>query len=59
MVNLNRSGKNQELVEQLGALNGFEVARNSDWLDARGIDLNALNLRLPLVEQDSNDNANQ
>lgn len=59
MVNLNRSGKNQELVEQLGALNGFEVARNSDWLDARGIDLNALNLSLPLVERDSNENADQ
>jgi phosphonate transport system substrate-binding protein len=60
MVNLNRSGRNQELVEQLGALNGFEVARNSDWLDARGIDVDALNMSLPLVELNSNnDDAQQ
>ena len=50
MVNLNRRGRNQDLVEQLGARNGYEVARNSDWLDARGIDLDKLNMRLPLVE---------
>ncbi|KZZ79719.1 hypothetical protein A3767_10945 [Oleiphilus sp. HI0133] len=50
MVNLNRRGRNQDLIEQLGARNGFEVARNSDWLDARSIDLDALNVRLPLVK---------
>lgn len=50
MVNLNRRGLNQDLIEQLGARNGFEVARNSDWLDARSIDLEALNVRLPLAK---------
>lgn len=53
MVNLNRRGRNADLIEQLGARNGFEVARNSDWLDARSIDLDALNMRLPLAEPDA------
>lgn len=59
MVNLNRRGRNQNLIEQLDARNGFEVARNSDWLDARSIDLDALNMRLPLIKPDAEQAAPQ
>lgn len=48
MVNLNRGGKNQELFALLRANNGFEVARNSDWIDAQSIDLRSLNLNVNL-----------
>ena len=48
MVNLNRGGKNEELIALLRANNGFEVARNSDWIDAQGIDLKSLNLNVNL-----------
>ena len=48
MVNLNRGGKNEALIALLRANNGFEVARNSDWIDAQGIDLKSLNLNVNL-----------
>lgn len=50
MVNLNRRGNNAELLQALEARNGFEVARNSDWIDARDINVQELNMHLPLAE---------
>lgn len=49
MVNLNRRDNNKELLQLLGARNGYEVARNNDWIDAQSIDIDALNMHLPLV----------
>ena len=51
LVNLNRGANKQELLHQLHARNGFEVARNSDWLDAEGIDIDELNLHLNIAPQ--------
>jgi len=43
MVNMSRGNKNSDLLRLLGAENGFETARSSDWLDAEDININTLN----------------
>jgi len=50
MVNLGRKEHNKQLLQLLGARNGYEVARNSDWTDAQSIDIDTLNMHLPLVK---------
>jgi ABC-type phosphate/phosphonate transport system substrate-binding protein len=48
-VNLSKNAEFQELLEDLHARNGFEIARNSDWYDAEKIDIDKLNHQVKLT----------
>jgi phosphonate transport system substrate-binding protein len=49
LVNLSKKPEFKSLLEDLHARNGFEIARDKDWHDARQIDLDKLNHQIRLA----------
>lgn len=49
LASISRRDEYSDLLDQIHAVNGFEIARNSDWIDAENIRLESLNQDLNII----------